>query len=286
MDMRRLSRDKYIYKLRADSVPAYQVELGETFIVEVWDAFAGQYTVRKDGIEREANPATGPIYIRGISPGDIVAIEILDVKTVDQGLLHTEDGWKVMDIVDGLIRFNDRLGIPVQPMIGVLGIAPTEGELDCRTPSEQGGNMDTNDVCAGSTVCLTAEVPGGLLMLGDVHARMGEGETNGMGVEVAADITLRITKYDQKISSRPFILREDGLMCVVSEELLDDAAWGAVSEMRKIVMALLGVDADEARLLVGVLGDLRISQIVNPKKTVRLEMPLVKTGDKWHIKVH
>jgi len=145
--------------------------------------------------------------------------------------------------------------------------------------------MDTNDICAGSTLCLTAQVPGGLLVLGDVHAHMGEGESNGMGIEVAADITLRIGKWDESISSRPFIVREDALISIASEDTLDDAAWKAVEEMRNIVMATLNVDEDEARLLVGLLGNVRVSQIVNPKKTVRVEMPLVKTAGGWEIKI-
>ena len=145
--------------------------------------------------------------------------------------------------------------------------------------------MDTNDVCAGSSLCLTAEVPGGLLSLGDVHAYMGDGESNGMGIEVAADITLRIDRWDEKLSSRPFIVREDALISIASEDTLDAAAWKAVEEMRKMVMLTLNVDEDEARLLVGVLGNVRMSQIVNPKMTARVEMPLVKTADGWEIKI-
>jgi len=106
-----------------------------------------------------------------------------------------------------------------------------------------------------------------------------------MGIEVAADITLRIGKWDESISSRPFIVREDALISIASEDTLDDAAWKAVEEMRNIVMATLNVDEDEARLLVGLLGNVRVSQIVNPKKTVRVEMPLVKTAGGWEIKI-
>ena len=285
--MRRLSREKYVYELSAGSKPAYMIDPGETVIVEVWDAFAGKYTVRKDEEDDEtrANPATGPMYVNGIEPGDIVAIEILDIELVDQGVLHLGSGWKILDIDNGMAVYSQNLKIPVLPMIGVIGIAPAEGILDCRTPGDQGGNMDTNDVCPGSTLCLKAQVPGGLLFLGDVHAYMGEGESNGMGIEVAADVTLRANKWDGDLSSRPFIVREDALISIASEDTLDTAAWKAVEEMQKIVMSTLRVDADEARLLVGLLGNVRVSQIVNPEKTVRVEMPLVRTGKGWRITV-
>ncbi len=145
--------------------------------------------------------------------------------------------------------------------------------------------MDTNDVCPGSILCLKAQVPGGLLILGDVHAYMGEGESNGMGIEVAADVTLRVNRWDEDLSSLPFIVREDAFISIASEDTLDNAAWKAVDEMKKIVMSTLRVDADEARLLVGLLGNVRVSQIVNPKKTVRVEMPLVRNAKGWEIKM-
>jgi len=271
--------------MSADSAPVCEVDLGETLIVEVWDAFAGRHTLRRDekDDEERANPATGPIYVRGIEPGDIVGIEIIDISPVGQGILSTASGWKLLDVDDDVAVYDDTLKIPFRPMMGVIGVAPAEGVLDGRTPGDQGGNMDTNDVCADSTICLTAQVSGGLLMVGDVHAYMGEGESNGMGIEVAADITLRIHKWDEKLSSLPFIVRADALISIASADTLDSAAWKAVEEMRKIVTLTLNINEDEARILVGVLGNVRVSQIVNPRKTARVEMPLVKTAAGWEI---
>jgi amidase len=114
---------------------------------------------------------------------------------------------------------------------------------------------------------------------------MGEGESNGMGIEVAADITLKVGKWDENLSSRPFIVREDALISIASEDTMDAACWKAVEEMRRIVMSALGVDKDEARLLVGVLGNVRVSQIVNPIMTARVEMPIVKTTSGWEIRI-
>lgn len=283
----KLSRDKYVYEMSASSKPACKIDLNDTITVGVWDAFAGRHTIRKDEADDEerANPSTGPIYVRGINSGDIIAIDIIDIVPVGEGILNTASGWKILDIKDNHAIYSNDLKIPLKPMIGVLGVAPAEGTLDGKIPSDQGGNMDTNDVCEGSTLCLTAQVPGGLLMMGDVHAYMGEGESNGMGIEVAADITIRVRKWDQKLSSRPFIVRDDAIISIATADTLDAAAWEAVAEMRKMVMLALGVDEDEARLLVGVLGNVRISQIVNPKMTVRVEMPLVKKDSGWEIKI-
>ena len=110
-EMRKLSREKHIYEVSADSAPAYEIDLGETVIVEVWDAFAGRYTVRRDedNDESRANPITGPIYVRGLEPGDIAAIEIINVKTVDQGLLRAASGWKVIDIDNEVAAYSETL---------------------------------------------------------------------------------------------------------------------------------------------------------------------------------
>ena len=285
--MQRLSRDKHIYEMSANSPLAYEVDLDELLIVEVWDAFAGRYTARKDeeNDETRANAATGPIYVRGIEPGDIIAIDIIDITPTADGILHTVSDPKILPIDDDFAHYSETLAIPLRPMIGVVGVAPAEGVIDGRTPTDQGGNMDTNDVCGDSTLCLTAQVPGGLLMMGDVHAYMGEGESNGMGIEVAADITARIRKGSENLSSLPFIIRDESLISIASADTLDAAAWRAVEEMRQIVMLTLGVNSDEARLLVGVLGNVRVSQIVNPRMTARVEMPLMETADGWEIKV-
>ena len=285
--MQRVPRDRYIYEMSADSAPVCEVDLGETLIVEVWDAFAGRHTLRKneDDDEERANPATGPIYVRGIEPGDILGIEIIDISPVGQGILSAASGWKLLDVDDDVAIYDEALKIPFRPMIGIIGVAPAQGVLDGRTPGDQGGNMDTNDACVNSTVCLTAQVPGGLLMVGDVHAYMGEGESNGMGIEVAADTTLRMDKWDEKLSCLPFIVREDALISIASAETLDAAAWQAVEEMRKMVALTLNINEDEARILVGVLGNVRISQIVNPRKTARVEMPLAKTAAGWEIRI-
>ena len=144
-----------------------------------------------------------------------------------------------------------------------------------------GGNLDTNDVCTGAVLHLRSQVEGGMLAVGDVHALMGEGESNGMGIEVGALITLRVHREEHPLTHYPYVLLDGKLIVIASAETLDEASDLAVAETRRIVIEQIGVDADTARLLVGVLGNVRISQIVNPLKTARVEMPLVRQGRQW-----
>jgi len=283
--MRKLSKRNHVYSFSPDHTPVYEIDLGETVVVETWDAFAGRYTEPDGGqsIEDKANPATGPIAVRGIAPGDTLAIEILGVQPVGTGILRSHDLLKKIPIV-GEYAFFDDLPWRLQPMIGVLGLAPSQGEQHCHMPGMHGGNLDTNDVCAGAVLHLRAGAAGGLMAMGDVHALMGEGESNGMGIEVGADITLRVYKEAQPLTRFPYILLNGRAVVVASAKTLDEASQMAVDEMRRIVIEQLQVDVDTARLLVGVLGNLRISQIVNPLKTVRVDMPLVRRGDRWALR--
>ena len=283
----KLSRNKHVYTMAAGHAPAYEIGLGETVLVETWDAFGGRYTDPEGGtgVEDRANPATGPIAVRGIEAGDTVAVEILGISPLSPGILRTRELVKEIPIV-GEHAFFDEWRWRLRPMIGVLGVAPAEGELDNHSPGEHGGNLDTNDVCAGATLHLRAQVQGGQLAMGDVHALMGEGESNGMGIEVGAHITLRVWKEDDPLTHHPYVVLDDKAIVIISAKTLDEAAWMAVDTMQQIVMERLQVAQDTARLLVGVLGQLRISQIVNPLKTVRMEMPLRRDGQRWYLPEH
>jgi amidase len=147
-------------------------------------------------------------------------------------------------------------------------------------PGDHGGNMDTRDVTAGATLYLTAQIEGGLLAMGDVHALQGDGETSGQGIETSAEITLRVRIVSEGLSSRPYLVRNGELMVVASAPSLEEAARQAVEEMATIVSDRSELRYDEARMLLGLVGDLRFGQIVNPLKTVRMALPL--TAVPWH----
>lgn len=282
--MRTFAKDKHVYSMSPVHPHVYEMGLGETVVVDAWDAFSGRYTEPDGGasIDEKANPATGPIRVNGVSAGDTLAIDILGVQPYGTGVLRSGELLKLCPIVGDHACFDDYRW-PMKPMIGVIGVVPQEGDIPNSMPGGHGGNLDTNDVCAGARLHIQVGVDGAGLAMGDVHAVMGEGETNGMGIEVGARITIRTELETDPVTHHPYIVLKDTLIVVVSDETLDKAAWEAVGDMKRIVAERLGIDADTARLLVGVRGHLRISQIVNPLKTVRLEMPIVSRNGKWEL---
>lgn len=97
----------------------------------------------------------------------------------------TEAHTKIIPIKNGFAEFNEKIRLPLTPMIGVLGVAPAEGSVHCAVPGDHGSNMDTKLIKVGSKVYLPVFVSGANLALGDLHACMGDGELSGTGIETA-----------------------------------------------------------------------------------------------------
>jgi amidase len=270
---RRLSSQKHFTLYRAGLEPAYSVQLGEIVLVECQHGLPGLVT--RDGKFREPgkndliNPHTGPIFVEGIEPGDTLAIDFLDIAVGEWGYCQN----RIIELRDQKAIINDRLQIPLQPMLGGVGIAPAQGSMDTRTPKDTGGNMDCREVRAGSTLLFTAQVPGALVGFGDPHALQGDGEISGQGIETSAELVVRFRKLPKAYSPRPVILRPELIATLSANTDLAEAAWQATDDMVSLLVRHTGREEKEARLLVNLLGQLRISQIVDSAKGARMEMP-------------
>ena len=284
--MRKLSREHSVDELNPNHRPAYAIDEGEQVVVETHDCHGGY--VGRDGLMRpdppSPNPATGPIEIEGSRPGEALAVTIHEVKAADWGFIGGVDEkarFTVVDIKDGIAIYPWGLRLPVSPLVGVIGVAPPGEPVPTTTPSQWGGNLDTVDVCAGATVYLPVAVPGAMLCLGDVHALQGDSECCGTGLECAAEITLSVRRITQPLWPHLDLVREDKLMLFAHSEKLDEAAWEVVADMAKLLTELTGLSDTEARRLLSTAGDIRISQIVNPKKTCRAIIPREAIPDHW-----
>ena len=211
---------------------------------------------------RHSRPG-GPFAIEGIAPDDWVAIEIIHMELVNYGFYRNGGpnwgNWRcVAPVRDGLLHFPPDLVVPVRPMIGVV-------QLDSWAPNEidHGGNMDFNAIQPGSTVHIRAQKPGGLLSLGDVHARMGDGDLTGAGVEIDSTITLKVDRSSGFPTSSPVV--ETTTVVEAAEEYLTSAratTWGdalkaAWREMVALLVDRYDISVEHANLIVGTIGDAR-----------------------------
>ncbi len=284
--MRRLTRDKFVTELNKANPPTYEIDDGETVVIETPDCHGG--FVGRDGAMRPGapspNPSTGPIVVKGSQSGEAIAATIHDVEPGDWGFIAGgEKGaeFAVVDIADRVATYPWGLKLPVRPIVGVIGTAPPGDPVPTTTPSDWGGNLDTTDIQAGATVYLPVAIPGAMLVLGDVHALQGDSECCGTGIECEAEVTLTVRRVREPLWPTVYLVRGDELMVFAHGDTVDEAAWGSVEAMSKLLSKLTGLSEVDGRRLLSTAGDVRISQIVNPKKTCRAVIPKEAIPEHW-----
>ena len=134
--------------------------------------------------------------------------------------------------IDGqTLAFGRRVRLPIRPMIGSIGTAPSGEAIRAGKPGLHGGNMDCRLIEAGASVLLPVLVRGAQLALGDLHAVMGDGEVGCAGAEVAGTVALRVRLLRSLDLPLPFVLTADKAVTIFSADTLDQAATGAVERM-------------------------------------------------------
>lgn len=290
----RVPRDKTFYAFGPHLTPAVHADQGEEVVLETYDCFQGQIVKETDLTTNldwsSINPATGPVYINGVKPGDVVKIDLLEVKVADQAVitaipgegalpdLITEVETAVLPVSGNYLIFKNKVRIPLKPMIGVIGFAPANEQIPNGTPDYHGGNMDCTLIGQGTSLYLTAMLDGGLLGAGDFHSVMGDGEVLVAGAETNGEVRFKASVVDRKDLPTPFLETEDLYVTIYSAESIDAACSGAVYRMSHFLTHFAGLDQNTAIMLMSLVGDLKICQIVDPKKTARFEFP------KWVLK--
>lgn len=288
--MKVIPADKVIYKFTADMEPIASVLPGDIFKVETNDCFFQQVLSEEQDLKDldygRLNPATGPIYVEGAEPGDLLKVEIISIDVKDKGIAAvipnggllgdqvTKSIIRIINIEDNHALFQG-VKIPISPMIGVIGVAPAkeDGEWTTDTPWKHGGNMDTKDIKAGSTLYFPVNQEGALLALGDCHALMADGEVCFTGLEIPAEVTLEVDLIKNKSVKWPLLETDEYTMVVASGDNLDHAVYEATSNAVEYIKNSLGIEWEEAYILASLSVDLKISQLVDPKITVRAAIP-------------
>ncbi|MCQ4619001.1 acetamidase/formamidase family protein [Corynebacterium sp. CCUG 59401] len=269
--------------------PQLEISSGDEVAVQTMDCFSNTVTDESqlfDSIGEElVNPATGPIAVRGARPGDTLKVEILSIEVGGQATIMThpevgalpgtvEERTRLLPVRDGQVYFSERVAIPVRPMIGVIGTAPAKRAVATSESREHGGNMDTKEIVAGSTLYLPVEVEGANLSLGDVHAVMGDGEVAVCGAEIDAEVKIRVTVIPGRPLPLPFLAAGDSVYAISSEIDLYDAVSESTRMMRDWFAAASGLDRTDSLMLFSLVGDTQISQIVGEWNTARFRLPV------------
>lgn len=276
-----------VYGFPFDMEEKYRVSPGEEFLVETNDCFYQQIQSEDELIENldhgAFNPATGPIYVEGAEAGDVLKVKIKKIEVDSKGCSLTipDAGFlpdrvtkaltKIIEIKDSFAIFSDEIKIPTRPMIGVIGVATRkeDGTIATDTPYKHGGNMDTTDITAGTNLYLPVAAPGAMLALGDLHAVMGDGEVCVTGLEIPGRVTLEVEIIKNKEIAWPILETKDSIQVIASDPDLERASKLALEEMIRILEKAYDLSFEEAYILSSLGVDMKISQLVNPKKTAR-----------------
>lgn len=234
---------------------------------------------------------TGPIWVKGAEPGDVLQVEVLSTQ---------HSGWGWSSVVEGLGFLKDRFRepylfhwhlegdetrslfpavVPLRPFLGVMGVARAEdGAFRTRPPGSFGGNLDVRELCAGSTLYLPVYNRGALFSCGDGHAAQGDGEVCINGIECPLDVTLSFSLHKQQNLAGPIVEACDAVVpdstsnawvVVETGTNLVDVARTATSRMIDLLASRWGFSEIHAYLLCSVALKLRLSQVVNePVHTV------------------
>lgn len=280
---------KTLFSFDKDLEPVLKVPSGETVRIRTKDCFGNQLQGPEDQlseIDWEAiNPATGPIYVEGAVAGGTLKVHIvnieLDAQTSsctgkDEGVCGDRfSDWAThfCKVEDGKVVWDERLSIPLAPMIGVIAVAPEGEPVNCGTPGKHGGNMDNTAIAAGATLYFPVAVDGALFGCGDMHAVMGDGEVSVSGAEVAGYATVTLTALPELSVPNPLIENETHFGIIVSAESLDKAAELAVQQMVDLLASRTNESEADLVMLLSLVADVRVCQMVDPEKTVRFMVP-------------
>ncbi|MEE1455353.1 MAG: acetamidase/formamidase family protein [Ellagibacter isourolithinifaciens] len=280
---------KTLFSFDKDLEPVLKVPSGETVRIRTKDCFGNQLQGPEDQlseIDWEAiNPATGPIYVEGAVAGGALKVHIdnieLDAQTSsctgkDEGVCGDRfSDWAThfCKVEDGKVVWDERLSIPLAPMIGVIGVAPEGEPVNCGTPGKHGGNMDNTAIAAGATLYFPVAVDGALFGCGDMHAVMGDGEVSVSGAEVAGYATVTLTALPELSIPNPLIENDTHFGIIVSAESLDKASELAVQQMVDLLASRTNESEADLVMLLSLVADVRVCQMVDPEKTVRFMVP-------------
>ena len=286
--MIKVSRGHKIYKMSKENPPVAVVDNGAVIEFSVYDAFQNQITSEEQSINElnwdTMNPATGPVYVNDAKVGDILMVSIKSIEVDPEGVMAvipnagllgdkvTESEIKMIPIDGGYAHFNDDIRIPINPMIGVIGVAPPGDPIPTGTPDSHGGNMDNKLITAGTTIYFPVFVDGALLSMGDLHAVMGDGEIIVTGVEVSGKIVVQVEVLKGHSISNPIHETDTHYYTIGSAVDLLDAVKIATEDMHKIVMKQLDMSFNEAGMLLSLVGDTEIAQVVDPLLTARFRV--------------
>lgn len=279
-----LTKDQTHNKFSSTIPPILKVKSGAIIEAYTEDASDEQFKLNS-GLEdlrtldfEPIHPLTGPVFVDGAEPGDVLKITLHEIEVGDWGWNAIYPGFsfvadsikgeylRIYDLKDNktTVRFNDSIHLKLNPFPGVMGVAPATPELlSTIPPRANGGNMDDPNMTVGTTIYFPVFVKGGLFSIGDGHAVQGLGEVCGTAIEVPLRVVYEIELIKDKSIKEPQYETEDYYATTGFGTSIDMAAKKATLYMIEYLMKEHKLSENEAYALCSLAGDLKIAETVD-----------------------
>lgn len=261
---------------------------------------------------------TGPVEIQGAQPGDILKVEVIKVQPrVPYGVISNRHGKGALvgefpktpkqenasaahperygnvsvftpieknakGEYEGVLKTESGKAIrfPLYPFMGIMGVAANTSEpVHSVPPAMYGGNIDINELGAGSTIYYPVQVPGALFYTGDSHFSQGDGEVALTALEASARATLKFTLLKagkDKIPGKEIVqpLAENAEFWITPglDEDLDEAMKKSTREAIRFLNQEYGIDEALAYAYLSAATDFEVSQVVDKTKGIHAKI--------------
>ncbi len=284
--------------------PVLTIESGDTVVLNTLWLMDGQLhggmtleelmAIRQTYLDRKtgSHTLTGPIYVRGAEPGDVLEIKIQKLVPADCGVNYhyparMNAGGLPEDFPAGQFKtfqldvekmettFAPGIVIPLRPFMGVMGVAPKPGQkMPAAVPDYMGGNLDCKELVAGTKLFLPVSVPGALFSTGDAHAAQGDGEVNITAIETAMEeaVFQFLVRKDMGLV-RPMAETDTHWITMGFHKDLNEAVKMALRDAIRFLSRNKGLTPDDAYSLCSIAVDLRVTQIVDGNKGIHAMIP-------------
>jgi acetamidase/formamidase len=240
---------------------------------------------------------TGPVYVAGAEPGDVLEVKILSIDlAIDYGYngcsgylpenCDKEVPTKILQLDRNKMtaQFLPGIVIPLKPFYGSIGLAPAPdiGRLSSNPPGRHAGNLDNRELVAGSTLYIPIFAKGALFEIGDGHAAQGDGEVDQTAIETSLRGRLQLSvRKDMKLTW-PRAETKTDYIAMATDPDLSIATKTAIQEMVDFLVTEKKLTRHQAYQLVSVAGNVAVTQLVDkPNLGVHVRLPksiFVATG--------
>jgi acetamidase/formamidase len=232
---------------------------------------------------------TGPVYVEGAGPGDVLEVKILSIdfpidygyngcsgfipencdRSVPSRLMTIDRKTMTSEYAPGIV-------IPLRPFFGSMGVAPAPelGRVSSNPPGRHAGNLDNRELVAGTTLFIPVFAPGALFEIGDGHGAQGDGEVDQTAIETSLRGRVQLTvRKDMKLTW-PRAETSTDYISMATDPDLAVATKGAIQEMVDFLAATKKLTKHQAYQVVSLAGNVAVTQLVDkPNLGVHVKMP-------------